>query len=159
MQKYGIEHFHIKLLEETDNPEEQEIYWIELTGSFKNGYNATRGGDGRRYLDYDAIIKEYEKCHNQKEVALKFHINERSVRNILKSKDIEIRKSPTACKAVNQLSLTGEYIQSFFSCGEASRYIESLGISKAKVSTIAKRIAECANGVRKTAYKYKWEFI
>ena len=52
MNKYGIEHFHIELIEETDNPEEREIYWIEKLGSFKNGYNATLGGDGKKYLDY-----------------------------------------------------------------------------------------------------------
>lgn len=29
MRKYGIEHFHIELLEETDDPNEREVYWIE----------------------------------------------------------------------------------------------------------------------------------
>lgn len=47
MRKYGIEHFHIELIEETDNPEEREKYWIEQKQSFKNGYNATLGGDGK----------------------------------------------------------------------------------------------------------------
>ena len=59
MRKYGVEHFHIELIEETDNPEEREIYWIEKKQSFKNGYNATLGGDGRKYLDYDLIISTY----------------------------------------------------------------------------------------------------
>ena len=36
MAKYGIEHFHIELLEETDNPEEREIYWIKEKDSFYN---------------------------------------------------------------------------------------------------------------------------
>ena len=47
MRKYGIEHFHIELLEETDNPEERETFWIEEKQSFKFGYNATLGGDGK----------------------------------------------------------------------------------------------------------------
>ena len=59
MRKYGIEHFHIELIEETDNPEEREIYWIEKKQSFKNGYNATIGGDGRKYIDYDLVIATY----------------------------------------------------------------------------------------------------
>ena len=29
IRKYGIEHFHIELLEETEIPEEREIYWIK----------------------------------------------------------------------------------------------------------------------------------
>ena len=40
IQKYGVEHFHITLIEETDNPNEREIYWIEKLQSFKYGYNA-----------------------------------------------------------------------------------------------------------------------
>ena len=60
IRKYGIEHFSISLIEETDFPEEREIYWIEKLGTFKHGYNATRGGDGRKYLDYE------ERFHGQK---------------------------------------------------------------------------------------------
>lgn len=56
MRKYGIENFHIELIEETTNPEEREKYWIEYLGTYKNGYNATLGGDGKHYLDYDLII-------------------------------------------------------------------------------------------------------
>jgi hypothetical protein len=35
MRKYGIDHFHIELIEETNNPEERERYWIEQYRSFK----------------------------------------------------------------------------------------------------------------------------
>ena len=59
MRKYGIEHFHIELIEETDNPEEREVYWIEQKQSFKYGYNATMGGDGRKYIDYDLVVATY----------------------------------------------------------------------------------------------------
>ena len=57
MRKYGINHFHIELLEETENPEEREKFWIEEKRSFKNGYNATLGGDGKKYIDYDLDFK------------------------------------------------------------------------------------------------------
>lgn len=65
MRKYGIEHFRISLIEETYQPEERERYWIEYFGSFKNGYNATQGGDGKSYLDYNLIIATYQKCGSQ----------------------------------------------------------------------------------------------
>lgn len=54
--KYGVENFHIEILEETNNPEEREIYWIEKFGTFKDGYNATKGGDGKSYIDEKLII-------------------------------------------------------------------------------------------------------
>ena len=60
MRKYGLEHFSIHLLEETNNPNEREKYWIEILGTFKNGYNATKGGDGIAYVDYDLILALYK---------------------------------------------------------------------------------------------------
>ena len=64
MRKYGIEHFHIELLEETDNPEEREIYWIEKMRSFKYGYNATYGGDGKKYIDDEKLRKDLVRYQN-----------------------------------------------------------------------------------------------
>ena len=74
MRKYGVDHFHVETLEETDNPEEREVYWIELKRSFKNGYNATLGGDGKHYIDYDLVIATYKETQNQAEVARRLGI-------------------------------------------------------------------------------------
>ena len=43
MRKYGIENFIIEVLEETDTPNEREMFWIE---SLSPNYNMTKGGDG-----------------------------------------------------------------------------------------------------------------
>jgi len=59
MRKYGIEHFHIELIEETNNPNEREQYWIEQYNSYHHGYNATYGGDGSKLIDYDKVIDTY----------------------------------------------------------------------------------------------------
>ena len=72
MRKYGIAHFHIELIEETDNPEEREIYWIEAKDSYRNGYNATLGGDGRRRYDYSAIAERLTEFPYPTEVAKEF---------------------------------------------------------------------------------------
>ena len=49
MSKYGIANFSISTIEEVDNEllSERERFWIEYYDSYKNGYNATLGGDGR----------------------------------------------------------------------------------------------------------------
>lgn len=83
INKYGIEHFHISLIEETKEPEERERYWIEYYSSFKYGYNATIGGDGKKYLDYDLILKTYFKINNCNEVAKILNISSDSVRKVL----------------------------------------------------------------------------
>lgn len=43
MRKYGIDKFTIKILEETSNGNDQEMYWIQ---KLKPHYNMTLGGDG-----------------------------------------------------------------------------------------------------------------
>ena len=159
MNKYGIEHFHIKLLEETDNPEEREVYWIEQMNSYHNGYNATMGGDGKRYLDYDKIVAEYLICHNQKMVAQKFNIDESSVHRILKLKNIPICKTPTQRKQVNQYTKDKILVQNFESCTDGARWLIAQNITQAQLGTVVNKITECANQKRKSAYGFIWEFI
>ena len=63
MRKYGIEHFTISLIEECQVKDdcEREIYWIQQYNSYKNGYNATFGGDGKHYLDYEEIASSIKE--------------------------------------------------------------------------------------------------
>ncbi len=93
MRKYGIEHFHIELIEETDDPEEREIYWIEKYQTFKNGYNATLGGDGKKYIDYGLVIETYKHLQNITETAKQLNISIDSVSMILKENKINIKSS------------------------------------------------------------------
>lgn len=158
MRKYGIEHFHIELIEETDNPEEREVYWIEKLDSFKNGYNATLGGDGKKYLDYDLIIDTYKEIKNQKEVAKYFNISEKTVRKILQGRKIQTVAPKIGNKPVSCLDRDGNFISHFESCGDGARWVASQRVSKASIDTIAKRIADVARGERKTAYNYIWRF-
>ena len=83
MRKYGIEHFHIELIEETDNPTEREIFWIEQKQSFKYGYNATMGGDGKKYIDYNLVVATYKEVENIAEVARQLGIDRSHVSTIL----------------------------------------------------------------------------
>lgn len=59
MNKYGVENFVFEVIEECDNTEEREKFWIkELNTYGSTGYNATLGGDGRAYIRFsdDEII-------------------------------------------------------------------------------------------------------
>lgn len=160
MKKYGIEHFHIELIEETDNPEEREVYWIEQKRSFKDGYNATLGGDGKHYIDYDLVIAIYLELQNQKEVARRMGISPDTVHTILKNNNVEIIKSSEVSakvtgKIINQYSLDGKYIQSFSSAKAAA---ESLGKISSTSNGASSHISDVCRGKRKTAYGYKWKF-
>lgn len=165
MRKYGIEHFHIELIEETDSPEEREIYWIEEKQSFKNGYNATVGGDGRKYIDYDLVVKTYQDLQNIKLVAKQLHHDESTISKILKEKNIDIKSSvewmrENRGKKVGQYDLNDNFIQSFNSRGLASKYlIDNHYTTSTAIDAVAGRIGQVCNGKRKTAYGFKWKSL
>lgn len=153
MRKYGVEHFCISLLEETDNPEERERYWIELLGTFKNGYNATMGGDGKKYLDYDLIISLYEEIKNQNEVARILKIDQATVRRVVHQANIKVLSQKEAmiqlAKKVAKLDpKTNEIIQVYSSIQEAERENGN-----------TKHISSVCKGKRKTCAGYKWQYI
>lgn len=163
MRKYGIEHFHIELIEETDNPEEREIYWIEQKQSFKYGYNATLGGDGRRRIDYNVVIATYQQLQHLAQTAQKLNIDETTVRVILNANHIPIKASGDILKEkcsvpVHMFDLDDNYIQTFSSSHEAARYMVANGLTGCKHSTIRQHISEVCKGRRKTAAKFKWKY-
>ena len=160
MKKYGIEHFHIELLEETDFPEEREVFWIEQKRSYKEGYNATFGGDGKHYVDYDLVIAMYLELQNQNEVARRMGISPDTVGVVLKNNNVErLTSSESAARAtgkvINQYSLNNEYIQSFPSAKAAA---ESLGKISSTSNGASSHISDVCRGKRKTAYGYRWKF-
>lgn len=164
MRKYGIENFEISLIEETDCPEEREIYWIEQKRSFKNGYNATVGGDGRKYIDYDLVISEYQILQNMTAVANKLNISVDSVRNILNSKDIIIKSSSEVLKEKNSkiikmYDMQDNYIQSFSCVKDAARFLIANNYTVSpKTDGVSSHIRDCANHKRKSAYKHIWKW-
>lgn len=164
MRKYGIEHFRVELLEETDNPEEREQYWIEQKNSYgKTGYNATKRGDGKRYLDYDLVISTYKEIKNIRKVAEQLNISSEQISNILHKNGIEIKSSQEInieknSKSVKMFSLNYNFIKEFDSCMEAARYLIENNLSNCKLFTARTHISEVCQGKRITFAKFIWEF-
>ena len=163
MSKYGVEHFHISLLEETNNPEERERYWIEKLNSFKYGYNATIGGDGKKYIDWDLVINTYKKIKSQKKTAQFLNISETSVHNILIARSERIYSFEESIrfnygKIVNMYNLKAEYLRSFPPLHAAADFMIENKLTGCKHSTIRTHISEVCNKKRKTAANFIWRF-
>ena len=167
MRKYGIENFSIETIEETDNPEEREIFWIEQLQTYKNGYNATLGGDGRKYIDYDKVVALYLEYQNCKTVAKIMNIGSDTVSNILHSRKIEVIPSQEVTKEANKKFVamfenpqSFEPLFVFDSYNEAARYIAEKGFSSTQeLRGIAVHIRDACIGRRKTAYKFFWKIL
>ena len=155
MNKYGIECFRIELLEETDIPEEREKYWIEYYGSFKNGYNATIGGDGRPYVDKNIIMALWREGKIIKEI---YNITGYDIKTIKKyllldnvtKQEILSNGYAYQGRAVAKIDKdTDEILEVFNTSGEAGKSIGKTG----------QHIRDVCLGERKTAYGYKWKYI
>lgn len=160
MKKYGVQNFIFEVIEKTDYPEEREIELIKQYNSYigfyeSNGYNATLGGDGKKYIDEKKVITLYlENIQNSiQKVSKELNISRDSVSAILKRNNIEVRPNKSYfSKQIIQLDKeTGEEIQVFNSGREAARF---LGDERKR-----QHIEEVCKGQRKSAYGFKWKYI
>lgn len=163
MNKYGPEHFHIELIEETDNPEERERYWIQYYNSYHNGYNATLGGDGKKYIDYDLVVETYQNLHNCVKVADTLNICVDSVYDILELRGIPRIKDGSLQKEVLSKKVVAYKnnlpVKTFSSMSDAARYLIEEGITSSKLNGITSHISATCKGKRKTAYGYEWRYV
>ena len=92
MKKYGTDVFKIELVEEVSESSVnvREIYWINYYNSFKEGYNATLGGDGSSYIDRDSVVSTYTELKSMRATSNHLNIDEKTVRKILKECGIKI---------------------------------------------------------------------
>lgn len=163
MRKYGIAHFHIDFIEETDKPKEREVYWIEYYGTFKNGYNATLGGDGKLYIDYDLVVETYKRVGNMIDTAKMLGICVDSVSDILDSRNEQHRSSTDVLidkygKVVNMFDLNGTYLRTFATAYDAGRYLIQNKLTNCKLTTIKTHIVEVCKGKRKSAARFTWSY-
>lgn len=158
MKKYGIENFKVEEIEQCDNQivDKREKYWIQYFNSYKSGYNATLGGDGKAYLDREKIIELYNKHKIIKIVADKMNCSTEGVSKILKQEGIEtLNVKETAIlsqgKKVAMLDKNTEQILKIFnSISEAEKYLQI---------NYKSHIYKVCNGERKTFKGYKWKWI
>ena len=156
INKYGAENFSIKTLEEClpEESSDREVYWIEKLDTYHNGYNATYGGDGKNYINYEQVINLYQQGHTQKEVAQLVGCCTDTVRSILKQSNCEIISSSewlekNKGKKIGKYSMDDELLETFNSIKEASRSIGKLH----------QHISDCINGRRKQAFGFQWKLI
>ena len=161
MQKYGADHFHISLIEEVKSPLEAEFseaYWIDCLGAYKHGYNATKGGDGKSYLDYDYIYNTWEENGECSITALAKKIGmvgkESYLSKIIRAKGGEPKDSSTLARLINgkpvvQLNKhTSEKIAEYESARQAGEALTG------KSGT--HHIEEVCNRKRLSALGYLW---
>ena len=170
MNKYGIENFTIEEIEKcsVDVVNEREKYWIQYYNSYigfedSKGYNATLGGDGKHYINYEEVCLLYEKYQNKTQVANILNIDLGTVSKILKLYDIKTKSVKEILtekygKQVEMYDLNKNYLQTFPSVNAAARYMVENKLTNCKQTTIKTHITEVCVGKRKTAAKFIWKY-
>ena len=159
MNKYGIEHFRIETLEECvdEIAEEREVFWIKEYNSFgKNGYNATIGGDGKPFIDYNVVGVLWILGYCAKEICKITGYDTHSITKVLRyygigHKYIAIRSAQKfRATSVDMYAKDGKFLRSFASEADAMRFLGKRS-STGHISCVC-------NGKRKTAYGYVWKY-
>lgn len=176
IRKYGIDAFELEVLEKcpVDLLNEREQYWVSKFDSRLTGYNQTDGGyQSIRFIkltkaDVNSIkqLLAENKLTNA-EIAARFKLSEDTIHRInvgtmWYDSDISypIRNKPISRvyhyngTCIEQYDLNNNLITKFISMSEAAK---SLG--KGDSNSIAGHISRCCNGIRKSAYGYKWKQV
>lgn len=163
MNKYGIDHFYIELVEKCDIEELsiKENYWIRYYDTYNNGYNATLGGDGTILYDYNLITQLFNTGLTAKEITEQINCDAKVVRNALNRAGINTTENLIArlSKKVEMYDKdTEELLLTFPSQIEAGRWLQNNNkTTEKRVESISARIGQVCKGKRKTAYGYKWK--
>lgn len=165
MNKYGIEHFTISLIEECpdDQLNEREIYWIKTLQAYSEGYNATTGGEGRTLYDHEAIKERLKFYPYALDVAREFNCSPDIVREIAHAANIKLishgqENFQATKKRITQYSKDLQFLQDFQSVADAARWCYENNYAATCNSGVRSHIAEAANHKRKSAYGFIWEY-
>lgn len=158
IKKYGFSNFKIELLEETEECNEREMFWIKYYNSYDCGYNATVGGDGKITVDRELINNLYlSNNFNAAKVCEITGHNISTVRVILKDFNHNLilnrkehLKIKVYCKTVNLI---------FNSVTEASCYLVEKYNKDCDPKAYISHISSCCKGKRKSILKHEFEYL
>lgn len=170
--KYGLDSFTLDII--GDFPEglleEKEIEAIKHYNSYgKTGYNATLGGDGKRYLNLpeDVIIAMYSE-HTLSFIAAKYSVDSHTIKAVLEQsntpirtrKDDHIREASrlsSLCKRVYmpELELTFEHTR------DCANHLINADIvdNELEIKGVVRSVARACRGDRKSYKGLKFMFI
>jgi hypothetical protein len=154
IRKYGVCNFSIEVVEETSCTVEREIFWIAYYNSYKNGYNATKGGDGKTYVDCDLIVKLNSVGLSNKEIKYLTGYDLTTIRKyIINSGSKSIyntdRNKPVLCVELGIV---------FDSQHDAAKFLKP-NCKTREESSVANKVSQCCRSIRKSAYGYTWKYI
>jgi len=160
--KYGKDNFFIEQLGcyEEGTLEQKEIDLIKEYDSYSNGYNATLGGDGKRYFQYTdkEVIEKYNEVGYVDKTSDFFDCDEHTISKILKSNNIKLKqyKNPQFhTRPILMRDKLGNE-REFDTVINAAKWLVDKEITTASVNSARVSIGRAISGLRKSYLGFKW---
>lgn len=146
IRKYGPEQFTIEPIGYYPEGvlEDKEISTIAVYNSYSNGYNATKGGGGKRYVDDALILSCYNDKRSVRTVSDITKYDCDTIKRVLNASGIDTDPKQVSIPKGVVLECTGEVFDSATDC---ARYLIDIGILNTSVDTARSSISKCANGL------------
>lgn len=159
MNTLGVDKFHINLLGQFDEGllEEKECEYIKLYDSYRNGYNNTLGGDGKRYVEFtdEEAIETYNRCKSVRKACKELNCDKDTLSIILRKNGVDTSRYGN----LNNTPIKNSLGETFNSINSASEYLIKTNRVNGKLTNISKSILRVLNKKRKTYLKLKWEYV
>ena len=155
---FGVENFAILELGKFDENilEEKEIEYIAKYDTYKNGYNQTLGGDGKRYIttSNDEFIRLYHELGTVTKVAKHTKHDVGWISTILKNSGVQVHQAGYKPININELKI------SFENQHECAKWLVENNHTKAKsLSSIKTNIWRVLNGKRKSYCGFTFSLV
>ena len=165
IRKYGAENFEVSTIERCDEEviKERESYWINKLGTYKDGYNATLGGDGRTFYDWNNIEKAYDETRGLAQAAEKLGCTSETVRNVLAAigKDRDKNTERSLQSGIPVIATEQDGTKHVFSSQlKAANWLREIG--KTDITDLRKVSCKIGKATRTTSgivYGIKWKRI
>ncbi len=128
IKKWGIENFIVETLEKCDVDllDSREIFYIAKYNSFKQGYNSTLGGGGKRLIftdsQYDEIEGLYLSGFSSNKIATLFKVDKSTIINILIQLGVKLRSNKLNINHQELLEIIEDYKSGYSLKSLAKRY-------------------------------------
>ena len=166
INKYGIEHFHIELIETVDSTilNQQEKYWIEYYNSYHYGYNATYGGDGKILYDNNIrqqMVQNYKNGLLITEIASKYNCDVSIVHKAIVDAGLFTRRNGYERLMIGIAAYKdNELIKTFKSHKAAGEWLYQNGYTQThNWDNISATLGRARKNPNRTAYGFKWKEI
>ena len=148
MNEFGVDNFYVMEIGQYEESEleRKEMEYIHYYDTYRNGYNQTLGGDGKRYIDMpdEDFVKLYRELGTVKAVANVTGHDEHWISKIIKASGENVCKGGRKPIIVNEVQ---KEFDSVYDC--ACWLIEDNKVKTGTISYVSSSIRRVLRGERK----------